>query len=532
MSNTLEPLSAAEPVQTERKKAFTIRAILLGLLGVIFINAFTGFNDEHIHSTLFIGNHLPTGVFFIISLATLLWNPLAKLISTLLGINSEKLALSTRELAVSMTMLLAGSWTPSSGFYRYFQRHLILPWFKELTKTNWQKYGILEYLPKKLFPLPIDSAADNKLYETVYTGFVTGIASGDKVVWPWSSAMTSPIGDSGLSVWDAWAAPLAYWTPFMICFAVATIALSLLVHRQWAHHEQLSYPLASISTSIITRDKGRILPDIFYSKLFLWGAGAVLFIHMIKLGNIWYPQTIPGITLYWFLPLDKLFPSLNNCGGPVWQLKSGTLFFTIIGVSYFISSQIGLTMGISNILLVLILAQIYLATGKPVNEEYMEVQRGGSYLAYAIILIYTGRSYYWSVFSKAFNLKKGKDYEEDGIIAARLFTLSFAGFIAMLWVIGLDPLVAVLFGATTMMMFLVFTRIICESGVPFLQTAWQPGTFLAKVLGFSAIGAAPLTIIYWLSTILAQDPRECMMPYISTSLKIADDTKIKIRAVA
>jgi len=60
--------------------------------------------------------------------------------------------------------------------------------------------------------------------------------------------------------------------PFLnLWTAVATLALSLLVHRQWADHEQLSYPLAQISSSLLARSRGRRFPDLFHSKLFFWG---------------------------------------------------------------------------------------------------------------------------------------------------------------------------------------------------------------------------------------------------------------------
>jgi hypothetical protein len=37
--------------------------------------------------------------------------------------------------------------------------------------------------------------------------------------------------------------------------------------------------------------------------------------------------------------------------------------------------------------------------------------------------------------------------------------------------------------------------------------------------------------VYYLGTILCQDPRECLMPYVATSIKVADDAKLRIQRI-
>jgi hypothetical protein len=67
---------------------------------------------------------------------------------------------------------------------------------------------------------------------------------------------------------------------------------------------------------------------------------------------------------------------------------------------------------------------------------------------------------------------------------------------------------------------------VCETGIPFCQVGWQPAQLLASTLGISAIGPGPLVLLYWMGTILTQDPREAMMPYVATSLKLAERTGV------
>lgn len=55
------PLSA-EHIIARPHRFFTLRSILLGLMGVIFINALTPYNDYALNNAPLVGNNLPLGV--------------------------------------------------------------------------------------------------------------------------------------------------------------------------------------------------------------------------------------------------------------------------------------------------------------------------------------------------------------------------------------------------------------------------------------------------------------------------------------
>ena len=142
-------------------------------------------------------------------------------------------------------------------------------------------------------------------------------------------------------------------------------------------------------------------------------------------------------------------------------------------------------------------------------------------------MLFTGRHYYWAVLTKAFGVGRPVEHERESVIACRLLVVGFAGMVAMLVAMGLDWLVALVYCGLVLLLFLVFTRVVCETGVPFLQAWWDPGMLMAKVFGFSALGPGPLVFIYYLGPIFTQDPREALMPYVATSLKVADDADVK-----
>ncbi len=354
--------------------------------------------------------------------------------------------------------------------------------------------------------------------ERVYGGFIQGLSVGDRTV---------PLAELP---WSAWLAPMAYWAPLILLFMVCIVAMSLVVHRQWSRHEQLSYPLATVTTALVERDEGRFMPNILSNRLFWWGFVPVLILHMNNYAAVWFPSYLPRIELSWgFYPeLHAMFPVLNSVGDP-W-VSWGRISFLLVGLSYFISSEMSLSMGLSSIILMLVDVQVYKATGGSLNQDSA---RAGAYVAYAVILLYTGRTYYLAVLLKAFGVRPTDDAEREPVWAARMFLMGFAGFVALLaGPFGMDWFIALLFSLTVMLLFLVFTRIICETGSPFMQCGWYPGTLLASTLGFSALGSVPLVMVCFISPILTQDPRECLMPYVANGLKMAENTGVRRSALA
>ncbi len=465
-----------------------------------------------------ISSHLPTAPFCLIMVLSLGWNLLVK--------RFPALSLNSRELTIIMAFMLVACFPPNAGLFRHFQRQLTLPWYYLAAggQSEWEKFHILEYIPSFLFPTPAPYVATNgivHLDDTVYRGIFQGLAR----------------GAGGISVsavpWSAWVGPMLYWGPVIVLMSIAVIALSFLVHRQWAVHEQISYPLAQVLSTLVARKEGTGMPDLFRNRLFWWGFLPVFCLYMLDYLNQWFPMSVPGLkTLLpnlrsWNVPLQQYFPLLTKSDG-FWYLCSQTLMFSVVGAAYFVASEIGLTMGLSQLLVVLFAAWFYTVTGSQLSSRNdIGLMRGGAYLAYALMLIYTGRTYYFSVFRNLFRRRPDPESHLP-VLAARTLLLATLGFIGMMALMGLDWFIAVLFALLLLLLFLVFTRIICETGVPFMQAHWWPAPLLTSILGPGALGPGPLVLIGFFGTILAQDPRECLMPYVATGVKMADDAKIKL----
>lgn len=352
-------------------------------------------------------------------------------------------------------------------------------------------------------------------YERVYTGMNQGLPVSDE---------TLPLSATPFA---AWVPALLYWMPLVLLMTLAVFMLQLIVHRQWAHHEQLSYPIARLATVVIERQPDALVSDIFRNRLFWFGAIPVLAIHLLNYLAAWFPGWLPVVPLSWSNvgAVHELFPSIGQAGGAS-SLGTGAIYFVIIGLAFFISAEVSLSMGIAGLMVVLFNVQWYAATG---TTSHLESSRMGAFLGYAVLLLYTGRTYYWAVARRAFGRAGGAAGEHsEPVWAARVFLLAFAGFIIVLvGAFGLDWLVAVAYALTLMIVFLVVTRVVCETGMPFVMASWQPATLMTSLLGVGAIGAAPLVLISYLGAVLSWDTSESAMPFAATSLKMADDTGVR-----
>ena len=620
---TSEPAAPASSAEPGRVRAFTLKALVLGLILSLLVVVGAWFNDQYLGQSPAIGNFVPALPFGLALLLVLGWNPILGRMSIL--------RLATGELAVVFALTLMVSWLPTSGFLRYFQRAIITAQTQADTRPEWRKVDILGHLPERLYPhggapevaalggalaaeraaladgslapvlasagvdavayasaldvadlsppkawrdqdqelaranserawqravagnaerwagagqllqrmpktlLAGDSSppewrlarqrldagfnqrlnASTKDYERVYTGMTQGLPVGDETL-PLSE---TPVRD--------WLPALAFWVPLVLLFTLAILMLQLIVHRQWSHHEQLNYPIAAVATSLLQRTSNSLFSDIFHNRLFWFGLAPILLLHLLNYAAVWFPGWVPFVTLHWgqWDVVQHLFPQVHQAGGAS-ALGFGDLYFAVIGLAFFISSEVSFSMGIVGFVVVLLNLGYYSQTGTTTD---LASARSGAYIGYALILLYTGRTYYWAVARKAIGLGGGAggDHAEP-VWAARLFLLAFAGFTAVLvGAFGLDWFVALAYALTLMVFFLVFTRVVCEAGVPFLQAGWQPAQLLANTLGLSALGAAPLVMIYYLGVILSQDPRECLMPFAANAFKMAENTGVK-----
>src|SRR5438093_10516293 len=126
-------------------RAITWRSVALGLAGVVFICAFTPYNDYALNNTFLVGNNLPLGVVMFLFLFTLLINgPLSRF--------APRVALSSGEVTVAFSMMLVSCALPSSGLMRGFPASLVVPFNLAGGDEEFMRRLESLNLPRWLFP--------------------------------------------------------------------------------------------------------------------------------------------------------------------------------------------------------------------------------------------------------------------------------------------------------------------------------------------------------------------------------------------
>jgi hypothetical protein len=151
---------------------------------------------------------------------------------------------------------------------------------------------------------------------------------------------------------------------------------------------------------------------------------------------------------------------------------------------------------------------------------------------YGLILLYTGRHYLLGAIRRAFTRLSVDDPDPVGPWAARILLLATASLVALLHVsFHVDLLIAAVYVAATLLFFLVVTRVVCETGIPFFQAEFDMSMVMGTVLGFPFLGPSSLVITYWLGSILNFDTRVSLMPFAANGFKLAEVTGLRLRSL-
>lgn len=484
----------------------TRRSILLGLLGAAFVGGFCFLNDWVLRQTYLVGNNMPASIYGLLLLVVLVVNPILR-----------RWSLSGRELAVIMALTLAGASIPGGGLLRTLIPSLVMPHHLQKTQPGWRESRVLDAVPPQML---VDISEDE---DRVVGGFVQGLGIGGDRIHP------------SQVPWRAWARPLGFWLPMSMTLWIGLIGLAIAMHRQWAEHEHLPYPIARFTDSLLP-DPGQSSASLLRQRMFLVTAGIVFAVHLNNFAGTWFPDyLIPVPTRFDFRPLGNLAPWLVRGGGNM--LLRPHLYLVIIGIAYFIPSDVCLSFGIGPFLWH-ILAGWLVGYGidlmAPVEGwSYFSVQPQsfalfGAAVGVGASLLYTGRNYYLAVVRRACGLASGERVGQDAVWGLRVFLACFILLVGQLWLVGLDWTLALAATAIMVLGFVVLGRIIAETGLIYLKCYFWPCATLWGLFGTVAVGPQQLLLLMMVSTVLFIDPREALYPFMVNSLKVLDMRQVRL----
>lgn len=494
----------------------SIFGLLIGFAGAIFIASAGYMNDCVLGLESFTnGQLLPIIVIGMLVLFVLLVNPI-------LGLIWGPLALRPRDLAVIVLLWSASCSIPGRGLLEQFTHTMVMPYHWNRVTAGWQTNNMLSYAP----PCMLADVTESN-YDEVVSGYIMGAQKDPEAVHSFGEEVIAAVKRVP---WSAWRRPLVTWMPLVLLSALASVCLALITYRQWSAHEFLSFPIASFNESLIERKPGALLPDICRCKMFWVG---LLVLLLIRINNglcVWYPDYYIPVRLQWSLaPFTKVWPSLFRVqyGG---ELLRVSFFPLVVAFAFFLSTEISLTLGVSQLCWVLV-ALPMVTVGMNLSTDWIGGwqgwQRAGAYIAMALILLYTGRHYYWTLTRGAFSPRLMFGENTANVWALRILVVSFVLMTYLVWRIGLELPFALVTIFLMLLSFVVVSRIAAETGLFFIQPRWTIFGLLAAGLGSYAFPPQAQVICGFVCVMLCIDQCMSFMPFLSNGLKLCDMSGVK-----
>ena len=506
-------MSPATPVTSDStipNRAVTLRSIALGLLGVILICSLTAYNDFVVSNTYIVGNFLPIGLLLFYLMFVLLIN--APLLRWL-----PRHAFSGGELAVAMGMTLISCGLPSSGLMRYLPPQLVGLYYHAGDNSQQQQLLRDLELPDWMFPtFRSDDPALRKFDPVVQNYYGRTPVEGDS------------FRDHLLAVpWRAWLRPAITWGLFLSCLFGAILCLSVIVRRQWAENERLSFPLASVYAALIEPPPpGRALNDLFHARSFWLAFATVFFLHGLNALHEYAPK--------WpIIPLS--FNLTDVLTQPPWRylsadIKQATVYFVVVGLVYFVPTSTAFSIWFFVILFGWTTMLCGVFTSEFTGPMRVDQLYGGM-IVFTLALLWIGRAH-WALVGRHMLLRAGPDEPQGRYLpyaaAGWGFVLCLGGMLAWLLLAGMTMPGALVLLAMMMMAFFLIMRIVAETGMIFAQLAvpaQRPWIYLASSLPAHWSVRTSLRSYFLTSMFFAAftfDLRESLPVFSLHSLRLAD----------
>jgi hypothetical protein len=448
--DALPPLDAGDPDNPSRR-AITLRSVLLGSILVCIVCGLTPYNDYIVYNTFMVGSYLPPAFIFCFFILIVFINgPLHRW--------APRRALGSGELAVMMAMMLVGCAIPSQGLLRYFLPQLVAPfYFGSTDPAFWKAFEALG-LPHWLFAVHAGAGvgpAASPTHSAVMRYFYQRLPEGEFIPW------------------RAWIPPLLGWGVFLAGWAASLIGLATILRRQWADNERLAFPLAQLELALIQPPaRGRGLNDLFRSRALWIGLVGVFCIQSLAALRQYYPRYIPEIPLSY--DLRDVF-SEEPWSFLGYLVKRNTIYFTFIGITFFLQSRVGISLW--GIFLLSQLVQMETASLRlDVPAAAWRDQHLGASIAFVAGVAWVGRQQ-WALAAR--HLFRGRSATEKrrGAVSYRSSALAvLIGVLVMVaWMMAIDVWWPVALGVVAFILLahVVVARVVAETGFPFFRFMGQ-----------------------------------------------------------
>lgn len=420
-----------------------VAAGAIAFLGSALLWAGSPYNDILIRNQSLAEGYIPAGALLLLVSLILAFNPLVRLLS-------PRLVLTRRQMALILGLTLVAASPPSAGLMLSLPYMLAKVGAEVRGSSNLQGiYREMNAIHGKmnmtrwLFPDPVGRGGD------AFAGdrFQAKLLPGESIPW------------------GAWLAPALTWGSLLMCAYLAMVGMSLILVPQWRKNERLAFPLLTVFGALIEEPKpDRFFPPLFRSKAsWILGGAILLILSLNNLGRV-FPGAIPAIPMSW--NLQRLFTE-----GVLAQLDTkihtNTLSFIVIGMAFFMPSRICFSVWFFT-LAYAFYEMLHKSFWPPYYTQAAGDLRAGAIVAMAAVIVWLGRAHFLHVFACLFRRCATEDDRRDRFAAAMLLVGSL-GMWAWFFAAGVTPGWGIFFTFFILVVSLVITRFVSETGIPFIR---------------------------------------------------------------
>ena len=545
----------------QRRRAVTIRSILLGALLCILMAWAIAYFDVITRTSELGGCHFPPGPIFLFVLFVLLVNLPVKAMGMLgnlcsglvLGLGGALLwahhegaadwlprgllwgaaaavalavllmllvgrrPLNARELIVIFSMMLIGSGIPTFGLVSMLLPMMTGWQYLATPEAGWDAF--FEHIPDWMVvgdPAHMVKAAGQNLdfehvgdtYYVAAKWFYEGLPEGQGIPW------------------DQWLKPLLAWSVFIGLLYTLMFCLTSILRKQWVEKEKLLFPLMQLPVEI-ARSEGEpgVIGPLFRNRLLIAGVLVPFLAHGALQLKHYLVVPVANAERPFRQVFNPFADSALGSFGPLWVY----VYFSIFGFCFLLSTEISLSVWLFWVINRFQgVALDWLGT--PAFTAQMGVGRpaqfSGALIVFVLFGLYAGRRHLWDVFRKAVLWDRSVDDSGELIgYRASFFGLIIAlvGLVAWCTMMGMAWWLAIFVFFVFIITIIGITRAVAECGLLFVKifTA-APENYVRTLLGTRAVDPRSFTVLGFIQYVSMVDLKTLLMPALMQGCKGRD----------
>ena len=441
------------PMPEAQAQGITYKGLVAGI-GMVVLGAIVGMYSNYVsRSSGFSYSNIPLAAFLPFTLFVVFVNPILK------GVR-RTWALGTADLVLAFAMAWVGSMFAARAILGRIIIGIAAPYYIATPENGWAD-TLHPHFPAWILPQNREAMR----------AFFEGLPAGSAVPW------------------GTWFAPAFWWASFLLVLVLVMFGVSMLLRRQWEERERLTFALAEQPLTMARGAEAKtLLPDFMHNRLFwigfaiptvivLWNM-MTYFYHVLpkipitQLGTGWSDR----IVFPW-----KGFPNLRTrinfyVTGFVYLANTDVLlsiiiFYILSSIQSAVFTRIGYTLSSS--------VASYGIMGVPIIW-----QNQGAIFFIVFWGLWVARGHLKDVWQKAV---RGDPQEREELLTYRqiLMLIGIGSIYLILWLCasGMGPGIAVLFAVMYLVVLVGMTKIVAETGLPYVSWSVSPHAMVIDALG-------------------------------------------------